>query len=280
MKLFDAHCHLQSSDVFERAAALGIAGMTVCGTSSNDWKNVLKLAEKFPDFGKEKCSPMQFVPMLGIHPWFVGSGVGAETPPKSVIMDRGCNWKKDFQTLEKTVCDFPMLGIGETGLDFQSRFTNRSEQEASFATHLDLACELDRPIAVHCVQAWGRMIELLKKHPVPRVLLHAYSGSAELIPELIKLNGWFSFGPSVMNSASKRAREAVVAVPAVRLLIETDLVDEPETLIAVAGAVAKLRSVPVEKIARLTFDNAQNLFFQLHENNDLSNTARTDRVEC
>lgn len=163
-----------------------------------------------------------------------------------------------------------MVGIGETGLDFQPRFTNRAEQEASFAAHLDLARELNRPVTVHCVQAWGRLIEILREHPAPRVLLHAFGGAPELIPELITLNCWFSFCGNVTSPNAKRVRTSAAAVPAERLLIETDSPDfppsgvefpnEPANLIHVARTLAELRAVQIEKIAELTFSNAIEFF--------------------
>jgi len=172
--------------------------------------------------------------------------------------------------LEKLLLENPGAGIGETGLDFQECFTNRAEQEASFAAHLDLARELNRPVTVHCVKAWGRLIEVLREHPAPRVLLHAFGGAPELISELIDLNCWFSFCGAVMNPQAKRVRASAVAVPADRLLIETDSPDfspagceppnEPANLIYVARAVAELRGVSVESLAELTFSNATEFF--------------------
>jgi TatD DNase family protein len=250
MKLFDAHCHLQDEALFPhlgnvmaRAAAAGVERLACCGASSRDWKRVARLAEEYP----------QIVPMFGIHPWFVSK-----------------DWKNDFQTLEKTVRDFPLSGIGETGLDFQVRFTNRAEQEASFAAHLDLARELNRPIAVHCVQAWGRLIGILREHPAPRVVLHAFGGAPELIPELIDLNCWFSFCGAVTNPKAKRVRASAQAVPDGRLLIETDSPDfppagceppnEPAHLVLIARAVAELRGVSVERLAGITFLNESKVF--------------------
>ncbi|MFA7257173.1 MAG: TatD family hydrolase [Kiritimatiellales bacterium] len=246
MQLFDVHCHVPESGIdsmLERAAEAGVVGMAVCGTSPDDWSRVFQTLENYP----------QVFPMTGIHPWFVSE-----------------HWKENFQTLEKTVREFPKVGIGETGLDFQERFTNRAEQEASFAAHLDLARELKRTVAVHCVHARGRLIEILKEHPAPRVLLHAFSGAPELIPELVELNCWFSFCGSVTNPAAKRVRASAAAVPAERLLIETDSPDfppagcempnEPANLIHVARVVAGLRGVPVETIAEQTFSNAMELF--------------------
>jgi TatD DNase family protein len=191
--------------------------------------------------------------MVGLHPWFVTS-----------------HWQDDFQVLEEMVRRFPAVGIGETGLDFQKRFINRTEQEASLAAHLDLASELNRPVAIHVVQAWGRLIEILRRHPAPAVLFHAFSGPAALIPGLVKLNGWFSFCGSVTNPRAIRVRAAVTAVPADRLLIETDSPDfpplgcpapnEPANLIQVARAVATLRGVSLDEISERTWDNASEIF--------------------
>ena len=284
MKLFDAHCHLPAAAkamadtpedgidlMLERAAAAGVEGMAVC---LDFFQPLEKSTELFPTLGKEKGAATQLVPMIGkidgcrpsllpmigIHPWFVGCGAGAETPPESAIMDRGYNWKESFQTLEKMVRKVPDIGIGETGLDFQDKFENRAEQEECFAAHLELARELDRPVAVHCVQAWGKMLEILREYPQSKIILHAYSGAAELIPELMKLNAWFSFGPAVLNPNAKKARAAVAAVPDERLLVETDSDGEPEKLMPVARAVAELRGLPIDDLAELTFANAQSLF--------------------
>ncbi len=265
MKLFDAHCHMQLPEMFARANAAGVSGRVVCGTSSKDWNEIFQISEQFP----------QSNTMIGIHPWFIFE-----------------HWKKDFQTLEALLRENSSVGVGETGLDFssfanklppspeakadktvdkQDKFTNRAEQEASFVAHLDLARELNRPVAVHCVQAWGRLIEILREHSAPKIVLHAFGGAPELIPELVELNCWFSFCGSVTNPKAKRVRASVVAVPADRLLIETDSPDfppvgceapnEPANLIYIAGAVAELRGVPVEEIAALTYKNAQKLFF-------------------
>lgn len=277
MKLFDCHCHLQDDALFPaiesiaaRAESAGVERMACCGTSPNDWQKVFQLAEQFP----------QVTPMIGIHPWFVGCRAGAVTPPESAIADRGYTWEQDSQTLGKLLRENPEAGIGETGLDFssfakatadrQKRFINRAEQEASFAAHLDLARELNRPVAVHCVQAWGRLIEILRRHSAPKVLLHAFGGAAELIPELVDLNCWFSLCGSVVNPNARRIRLAAVAVPANRLLIETDSPDftppggqppnEPANLVQVAKIVAELRGISPDKLAELTFANATRFF--------------------
>jgi len=275
MKLFDSHCHLQSPETFpilgkvmERASEAGVERMACCGTSPADWNQVLQLAAEYP----------QVIPMIGIHPWFIKGRDGSPSRPRRAEDSTPYLLEQDFQCLGKLLREIPLrfssgqasLGIGETGLDFSNRFENRAEQEASFAAHLDLAHELNRPVAVHCVQAWGRLIEILREHPAPKIILHAFGGAPELIPELVELSCWFSFCGSVMNPNAKRVRASAVAVPEDRLLIETDSPDfpplgcpspnEPANLIHVARAVAELRGVSVEAVSSRTFSNATQVF--------------------
>jgi TatD DNase family protein len=233
----------------ERAAAAGVEGIAVCGTSPADWVYCIDAHRNVQ--GLENY-PMVF-PMIGIHPWFCSE-----------------HWKESFQRLEKMVREIPMLGIGECGLDFQERFQNRAEQEACFRAHLELADELNRPVAVHCVQAWGRMLEILREFPEPKKILHAFGGAVELIPELTELNCYFSFCGNVTHPNAKRVHAAAAAVPSERLLIETDSPDfppagcespnEPANLIHVARAVAALRGVSADAIASLTLSNAKSIF--------------------
>ncbi len=279
MKLFDAHCHLQDvpdieiESLMARAVSAGVERMVCCGTSSKDWNRVLQLAAEYP----------QIIPMIGIHPWFVpmiGPEARRERPRRSDEAATGQGaaihpwfvsgqWKEHFQTLEKLLRKHPEAGIGETGLDFHKQFTNRTEQESCFAAHLELAREMNRPVAVHCVNAWGRLVELLREHPAPRVLLHAFGGAAELIPELIKLNCWFSFCGSVTNQSARRVRAAAAAVPENRLLVETDSPDftpagceppnEPANLVHIVRAIAGLRGIPAEILADTVQKNGNEL---------------------
>lgn len=239
-RTFDAHCHLSEpidhSDGFET----GMEGhrAAVCGTRRTDWFPILELAKV----------DSHVTPLIGLHPWFV-----SET------------WPEDCAVLQNELIANPNLGIGETGLDFQSRYTNQSHQEASFAVHLELACRYNRPVAVHCVRAWGRLLELLRVYPAPRVLLHSFGGAQEMVPELISLNCWFSFSGLIVDPASKRMRASVASVPADRLLVETDSLDRavwrhPETLMEVMQVVAQLRGESFETVLTCSRDNATRFF--------------------
>ena len=93
---------------------------------------------------------------------------------------------------------------------------------------LRLAAERNLPASIHCLQAWGRMHELLRAQPRPErgFLLHSYGGSRELVAPLAALGAYFSFPGYFMQERKARQRDAFAAVPLERLLIETDAPDQ------------------------------------------------------
>lgn len=208
MTLFDAHCHLHDPrlDPFREGAlrearAAGIAGFACCGTEEDDWPAVLELAAREPDL----------VPFLGLHPW----SVAAAAP----------GW---LDRLEALLAAHAWVGVGEAGLDMaRGGLAPPEEQEAALLAQLWLARRLGRPIALHGVRAWGRMLALLDPlgPQEPGLLLHSFSGPAELVPALAALGAYFSFGGVLTRSSASRVHAAARAVPSHRILVETDAPD-------------------------------------------------------
>ena len=108
--------------------------------------------------------------MLGLHPWFV-----AETSRE---------WLPRLESLLRS----HSAGVGECGLDFARDDTDRASQEAAFRTQLRLAHTLHRPVALHVVRAWGRVIDLLREEGVPPAgtMIHAYAGSPDTARSLYR----------------------------------------------------------------------------------------------
>lgn len=199
--LHDAHNHLQDNALEPHLARIaaawpdlaGPAGrMVVNGTHPADWPRVAVLAAAHP-----------FVlPAYGIHPWDAG------TP-------RADGW---LDELRARLLTDPRAGVGEIGLDrwildsarpddprlAGLRRAAMDEQIATFLPQLALATELNRPATIHCLQAFGELLPLLRTHPLPACgfLLHAYGGPAELVPELADLGAYFSFNPAFLKHAA------------------------------------------------------------------------------
>ncbi|KAK4849924.1 hypothetical protein QYF36_002140 [Acer negundo] len=211
MKLFDAHCHLQDPRIFNKAPQLisstvdsGVLHFAVNGVSEKDWNLVKDMSERYSSV----------IPCYGVHPWF--------------IQERTPNWLTSLKDLFATT---PSAAIGEIGLDKGSRgreidFTDQVEV---FRQQLELAKELKRPASIHCVRAFGDMLEIMKSvGPFPAgVILHSYLGSAEMVPEFSKLGAYFSFSGFLMSMKAEKAKKMLKRISLERILLETDA---PEAL--------------------------------------------------
>jgi TatD DNase family protein len=225
--LFDAHGHLPTTD-----AAPPDHLRVVCGTCEADWGAVLA----------HGASEGLAIPMLGLHPWQV----------EAATLD----WAARLASL----LGLHRAGVGECGLDFTRKETDRSAQEAAFRIQLRLARRFHRPVAIHAVRAWGRLLAVLQSEGVPPsgALVHAYSGSPETARQLQNLGLYLSF--SGRSLAAARASEALRAVEPDRLLLETDGVPGFEGVLATAAGVL---GISVEELAARTWENGRRCFKEL-----------------
>lgn len=209
IKLFDSHCHLQDPRIFNRTPQLiktaldtGILHFAVNGVSEKDWHLVKEMSDHYP------C----VVPSFGLHPWF--------------ITERTPNWLNALKEFFHTT---PSAAVGEIGLDKGShgREIDFTVQVEVFRQQLELAKELKRPASIHCVRAFGDLLQILKSvGPFPAgVILHSYLGSAEMVPEFAKLGAYFSFSGFLMSMKESKAKKMLKSVPSDRILLETDAPD-------------------------------------------------------
>ncbi len=211
----DAHLHLQDTrfqDVHAIIAEMQISGVTRCvvnGTSPADWEQVRILADHYPDF---------ILPSYGLHPW-------------KVPIDQ--DWKSLLREYLKNA-EIPC--IGECGLDRWVKDFNIPAQQDAFLFQLDLACEMNAPITIHILKAWGWFMEILrvrksnhlttgKFFPERGFLLHSFNGSADLVAELVAAGAYFSFSGYFFNQFKKNQLDVFLNIPIERLLIETDAPD-------------------------------------------------------
>jgi TatD DNase family protein len=205
---FDAHNHLQDTrcgphlaEWISAARADGVRQVVVNGTRPQDWEAVARLAQEWPDW---------VVPSFGLHPWFIG--------------ERADDWE---QQLEHWLDAVP-AGVGEIGLDRWKADLPEADQEAVFLRQLAMAAERNLPVSIHCLRAWGHMVELLETHRIPRVgfLLHSYGGSYEVAERLLPLGAYFSFPGAFAREKKTRQQDVFKHLPADRILIETDAPDQ------------------------------------------------------
>ncbi len=252
MELCDAHTHLQDlrlsdtvDQVVRRSMVAGVTHMVCCGVQESDWQRVASLADRYSGI----------FPAFGLHPWFISS--------------RSPDW---LDYLESFLLHHSGA-VGEIGLDRHSSPVDNEDQLLVFKSQLQLARKYERPVNLHCRNAFGLLADLLKENGgLPHGgVIHSYSGSAEMVKVFEKSGAHISFSGSLTRPHNKKARLAARAVSLERLLIETDTPDllptgapeglnEPAHVHLVLKTLASLREEPIDVLAHATFSNAIRLF--------------------
>ena len=134
------------------------------------------------------------------------------------IAEAACDWRERF--LEHIGS---AQAVGEIGLDGLCGVDMELQLE-TFRWQLKQSAVNNMPVSIHCLKASDLLLRVLKEAPPPErgFHLHAYAGSAEQVPLLVKLGGYFSFHAGQLDGNARKAPKAIQAVPAARLLIETD----------------------------------------------------------
>ncbi|HOW87424.1 MAG TPA: TatD family hydrolase [Candidatus Omnitrophota bacterium] len=201
--LLDAHLHFQDirdkgvlAEILSRAWDFGLGQFWCNAVRPEDWAFSEKLA------GVDE----RVIPFWGVHPWYAEKA--------------GKGWEKELESLLK----HRKAGVGEVGLD-KARVDNGLEaQTRIFQRQLRLAVRLSRPVAIHCVQAWGDLLKALRDFPEGslRFMVHSYHGPSEILRELLGLGGFISFSWKWLRGGTPDMMALIRQVPLDRLLLETD----------------------------------------------------------
>lgn len=254
----DAHNHLQDSrlgaagPVVAAMRLVGIDGCVVNATCEEDWEIVAKVAHANVGWA---------LPAFGIHPWKADQ---AQVGWVGRLKDQ----------LEMN----PLASVGECGLDQWITAPSLKLQKPVFEAQLRLAREMERPMTIHCLKAWGALFDSFKKVPPPsRFLLHSFSGSIETAQRLMPLGAYFSFSGYFLHERKAAVVEVFQRLPLDRILLETDAPDmlppsafvrhplekalnHPANLASIGEALAGVLGMPVEELAQITKENAQRCF--------------------
>ena len=207
---------------------------------------------------------------FGIHPW-EAEGKGLESLEGLEGLEK---WLREKLTNPNpsnlpNLPNLPNLlpGVGEIGLDRLKEKSISPRMREVFEVQLKLGLELGRPVVLHGAKCWGQVVKTV--HSVIRLfgdsvissfLFHGFSRSDGLIPDIVKLNGYISVGPAVLNDHAVNYRELVKKIPSDRLLLETDRTPENAatcpSVREVAAKVAELRGVAVGDLERTADANA------------------------
>ena len=253
MPIVDTHAHLDDhafrhdlDAVLQRAARAGVTSILCVGT--------------------DLASSRRCVELAGAHPGLLRAAVGIH--PNS--------WAQaapgDLEEIVR-LADLPeVVAIGETGLDFHRDHTPRAAQLEAFRRHVRLALAVGKPLVVHSRKADKEVLgEIAQARPRPRGVRHCFEGDAAAARRYLDLGFFVAVGGTVTRPGYKRLKAALRALPADRLLIETDCPyqspasragtrNEPAFIRETLEALAALRGEPAEALAEATARSAERLF--------------------
>jgi TatD DNase family protein len=253
--LVDSHCHIvfRNFDADIDAVSLrwrqaGVKALVHACVEPSEIPAIRALADRFPELRYS----------VGVHP-----------------LDTR-HWEADTQDVLRQAAraDSRVVAIGELGLDL-FRQTNLEEQLSVLRPQLDLACELDLPVIIHCRDAAEPMLRELRRRAerglCPRGVMHCWGGTPEEMEGFLELGLYISFSGVVTFPKAEATHACARLVPAHRYLVETDCPflapvprrgkrNEPAFVAAVAARLAELRDEPLTTVARSSSANAARLF--------------------
>jgi TatD DNase family protein len=252
--LVDSHCHLdfpdfaaERAEVVARARAAGLGRIVTISTRVKKHAEILAIVDEFPDvFGS-----------VGTHPH------NAHEEPDI-----------DAATLVALSKHPKIVAIGEAGLDYHYDTSPRDAQLKSFLQHIEAARRTGLPLVIHSRDCDADMSRVLRdesgKGAFPAVL-HCFTGGRDLAFTAIELGHYVSFTGILTFKKSDALREIAAALPADRILVETDSPylaplpyrgkrNEPSYVVETAKVLAGARGVTPEEIARQTTENFFRLF--------------------
>lgn len=247
----DTHCHLDLPplsanlpQILQRATAAGVGRFICPGIAPARWDGVTATAA---------TSPAIF-PAFGIHPQNIDSSSAAALP-----------------ALERHLAN--AVAVGETGLDYTDRNTDRQLQQDLFREQLRLAAIASLPVIIHCRHAFADLLRIITEESanLHGGVMHAFSGSVETARACIDLGLQIGIAGAVTWSNAIKPVQVVRDIPLAHLLLETDapdltpepqrgMINEPAFLVATAQKIAEIKGISLEAVAQATTRNAERIF--------------------
>ena len=241
MQIIDGHAHLDEIEdldtALREAKEGGVQGIIGVGVDRESNKKILEIARANQGF---------VYPALGYHPWQMKE----EETEENISFVRehvdGC------------------IALGEIGLDYRVK-VKKELQWKVFGRLLKLALEYDRPVIIHCRYSHQRALEMVVENGIKRAVFHWYTGSLDLLDEIIERGYFISATPAL--SYSPPHQEAVRKAPLDRILLETDAPvsyqgkeARPRDVRITLEEVARLKGLDPKTVAEQTTANASSLF--------------------
>ncbi|MCD6477271.1 MAG: TatD family hydrolase [Candidatus Aenigmarchaeota archaeon] len=251
--MIDSHCHLEQSVYKDRNKLIkkyknfGLKAIITSCAHPHDFNLTMQLVNQYKKF---------VFATVGIHPEYVKDLSDNQI---DVFIEKIKNYQNNI------------VGIGEIGLDYfwVKEPSLIEKQKILFEKMLDLANTLNKPIIIHCREAYEDTLDLL--YDQKNVLLHMWGGWKQL-PIVIENNWSISINAIILRS--KKHKKIIRDMPLENIMLETDapwlapekilegkdVINDSTTVKTVANKIAEIKKIDVEQVIEQTTKNAINFF--------------------
>ncbi len=241
LALVDGHAHLEGLDdlldSLREAKAVGVCGIIAVGMGIESNRKVLKIAEGHKGY---------IYPALGYHRWEI----------KKEEAEKNLSFIRDH--VEECIA------LGEIGLDYKIK-VKKELQWKVFGDLLDIALESNKPIIIHCRFSYRHALNMVKEKGIGKAVFHWYSGSAEILDEILAAGYFISATPALRYSPPHQA--AIQRAPLEKILLETDTPvvyqgreSRPKDVVVTLQEAAHLKGLKSSIVAEQTAKNASRYF--------------------
>ncbi|MCH8741792.1 TatD family hydrolase [Patescibacteria group bacterium] len=280
--LIDTHTHLNfnafkddTNEIIKRTLENDIWMINV-GSQYTTSKRAVEIAERY-DKGVFAA--------IGLHPIHLQERKvdASEIDSQAVFKTRAEEF--DYESYKKLAQNPKVVAIGEIGLDYyyKPKTKNKLEQfkqkqKETFLKQFNLAKELNLPVILHCRVAHNDLIHTLNtKYQLQDSafsgVIHCFTGNLEQTQKFLELGFYIGLNGLILKNvpALPDPVEIINQIPLERILLETDSPyltppqakeerNQPVNVRYVAERIAQIKKVSYEKVARITTQNAKELF--------------------
>lgn len=248
MRLFDTHCHFETTDpnqireILLRAKAAGVERILAVGGS--------------PSLNAAAEAALNLQPQPSLPHILLAQGFDRDQATSAL-------------QLQLSTSTAALAAYGEIGLDYHYSADTRKEQLVLFASQLEEARKRNLPVVIHTREADDDTLGLLREIP-SRGVIHCYTGTPEAAKLFLDLGFYISISGIVTFKAAQNVRDAALVIPDDRILIETDSPylapvpmrgnpNEPSFIKHTCEFLAALRGRSAADFAELTFKNGERM---------------------
>lgn len=256
MRLIDTHTHIYSEEFEEdldevmfRANEQGITSFILPSIDCSHFHRMEQVKLRYPSVTHL---------MMGLHPCSVKKE----------------SYEDELAFVYEQLHTGRYVAVGEIGIDLYWDTSTLSEQQIAFDRQIAWAKEFELPINIHCREAFDEVFEVLEHHRPPIAgVFHCFTGTEEQAHRAIHLGLSLGIG-GVATFKNGKINQFLQNIPLEKIVLETDAPylaptpnrgkrNEPAFLKLVAEKLAEIYQCSVDKIATITTQNAEEIFFNL-----------------